>query len=117
MKEGVESTPDDLSRVEGKRGSGLRFSLRTLCIASLLHFEVSDFLKFRAISPSVSSMANGSFQIVERRTKYSLDDARFCIQYVTIYAIAMQGHMNESVGWMPSATCPTSSGVSIGRRW
>lgn len=80
---------------------GLRYlrnyldALRTLSIAGLLRFDLSDFLKFRAISPNVSRMANGSFQIMERRTQYSLDDAKFCIHYVTTYAIAVQEHISK----------------------
>lgn len=71
-------------------------TLRKLCIAGLFRFDVFDLSRFRkTVGPSVSRMADGSFQIVERREQYSLEDAKFVINYVINYAIAVQEHVNE----------------------
>jgi hypothetical protein len=62
-------------------------SLREALIVSIIGNKIIDYLKFKNIIPSVIEMGDGSFRSRFRRTKTSAEEAKFCVDFVTKYAI------------------------------
>jgi hypothetical protein len=60
--------------------------------------RLPDYIRFKNCVPAVSQMGDGSFRAVFTRTKNSAEDARFCIDYVTRYAINLQEKMRKNIG-------------------
>lgn len=65
-------------------------TMRDFNVASFLNVKLVSYLKFKKIAPHVSRSMGGQFYSIWRASRFSEKDARFCIDHVVKYALAVE---------------------------
>lgn len=72
-------------------------SLRLLGTAALLNINLSDFIKFHSLIPSIFKFKGGAFtNATLKKSNYEDHEVRFCLKYVIDYALIVQNHLHEA---------------------
>ena len=64
--------------------------LRKSVIVGMLNINISEYIMFTNIIPIVHSYGNDSYQVIFRRSKYTNEETKFCLDYVINYALSVQ---------------------------
>ncbi len=69
--------------------------VKDLLIISLFKVKIDDYMKFKDTIPRVSMGSKGSFRARDKKSRYSEEEAKFCLRYVTDYALSAENQIES----------------------